>query len=529
MVNNFYTIREVAKNLNNSVKGLRISEIYSQEKNKFLMELTDDNDGSTVLEYSAGRDNIYLLQKHNFSKAKRNYADLFGEVTGLTIDEVSVYNNDRVIQFKLGNNFSVIFTFFVNKANCFILKDSAVINSFKDKTDYSDKNIKDIIPEISKNEIINSGYSTLKDYLKNNYRKFGQMYMNEALYRTNLNEAEIPDENKLTELRKVFGEIENNLDRPEYLLYKKDNHFIVSLISLSHLKDYEKISYENVNHLISEYLKLKFRTEKIISYKSNRENEHISKLKAVEKKAAGIRIQLTHCADSDSLRKNGEIIIQNSFKIAKGEKYFEYTDESSACIKIKLKENLSPVENAQYYFDKYKKQKSSVELLKSKLKNLENEKYKIMKEKEESEEISDMKKIIKEEKKTSENKKDATSVFRKFRINDRYEVWVGKDSASNDLLTTKYSAQNDLWFHVRGASGSHTVLKLGNKKEDAGKEIIHKAASIAAYYSKARNSSSVPVAYCERKYVKKKKGFKQGSVIMEKEKVIFVKPAIPEE
>ena len=142
--------------------------------------------------------------------------------------------------------------------------------------------------------------------------------------------------------------------------------------------------------------------------------------------------------------------------------------------------------------------------------------------------ITEYKSLMKEEKRTEENKNDETSRFRKFRLNDKYEVWVGKDSASNDLLTTKYAAQNDLWFHVRGASGSHTVLKLSNRKEDAEKEIIHKAASIAAYYSKARNASNVPVAYCEKKYVKKKKGFKQGSVIMEREKVIFVNPGLPE-
>jgi predicted ribosome quality control (RQC) complex YloA/Tae2 family protein len=95
------------------------------------------------------------------------------------------------------------------------------------------------------------------------------------------------------------------------------------------------------------------------------------------------------------------------------------------------------------------------------------------------------------------------------------------------MLTTKYASPNDLWFHVRGASGSHTVLKVSNKKEVTGKEIINKAASIAAYYSKARNASSVPVAYCQKKYVKKKKGFKEGSVVMEREKVIFVKPGLP--
>ncbi len=123
---------------------------------------------------------------------------------------------------------------------------------------------------------------------------------------------------------------------------------------------------------------------------------------------------------------------------------------------------------------------------------------------------------------------DETSKFRKFVLSEDYQVWVGKDSKSNDLLTMHYSAPNDLWFHIRGTSGSHTVLKTGNKTENLDKKIIETAASICAYYSKARNAGNVPVAFCQRKYVKKKKGFNEGSVVMEREKVIFVKPKLPE-
>jgi predicted ribosome quality control (RQC) complex YloA/Tae2 family protein len=128
-------------------------------------------------------------------------------------------------------------------------------------------------------------------------------------------------------------------------------------------------------------------------------------------------------------------------------------------------------------------------------------------------EFKELKKM--EKKQITEEEDETTGLFRKFILNESFEVWVGKNSASNDLLTMRYSAQNDLWFHVRGASGSHTVLKKNNKNEIPDKKIIETAASIAAYYSKARNATSVPVAYCERKFVKKKKGFKEGSVVME--------------
>ncbi len=116
--------------------------------------------------------------------------------------------------------------------------------------------------------------------------------------------------------------------------------------------------------------------------------------------------------------------------------------------------------------------------------------------------------------------------FRLFTVSDGFEVWVGKSSQNNDLLTMHYAKPNDLWFHVRGAGGSHTVLKVPGGTEPS-KRAILEAASIAAYYSKMRKAGSVPVAYCERKYVRKPKGVKEGTVTLEREKVVFVKPGLP--
>ena len=102
---------------------------------------------------------------------------------------------------------------------------------------------------------------------------------------------------------------------------------------------------------------------------------------------------------------------------------------------------------------------------------------------------------------------------------------MGKDSAANDLLTMKYSKQNDLWFHVRGSSGSHTVLKLPEEYDNMPKEHIKTAASIAAYHSKSKNARNVTVAYTEAKNVQKYKGAKSGSVIIKNEKTVKVAPS----
>ena len=117
---------------------------------------------------------------------------------------------------------------------------------------------------------------------------------------------------------------------------------------------------------------------------------------------------------------------------------------------------------------------------------------------------------------------------RVFPLTDGFEVWVGKHSEANDLLTFKFTKQNDLWFHVRGTSGSHTVLKIPEGFDGIiPKDIITTAAEICAYYSKAKNAKNVPVAYTESKNVNKYRGAKSGSVVVKGEKVVKVTPKTP--
>jgi len=134
-------------------------------------------------------------------------------------------------------------------------------------------------------------------------------------------------------------------------------------------------------------------------------------------------------------------------------------------------------------------------------------------------------KIKQEVQKKSEE--DIKSKFRHYIIDGKYNVYVGKDSKSNDFLTMKFAKQNDYWFHARSVSGSHVVLKNEYPKEGIPKNILKSAASIAAYHSKAKTSGMVPVSYTQKKYVTKKKGMDPGKVALLREDVLIVKPEIP--
>jgi predicted ribosome quality control (RQC) complex YloA/Tae2 family protein len=108
-----------------------------------------------------------------------------------------------------------------------------------------------------------------------------------------------------------------------------------------------------------------------------------------------------------------------------------------------------------------------------------------------------------------------------------WEVWVGRSAKQNDELTHRRAAPRDLWFHARGCEGSHAVLRLASGKGEPPREIIEAAAAIAAFHSKARNSKLVPVAWTERRHVRKPRGAPVGTASIQREKVMFVEPRTP--
>ena len=525
-MNNFFTIKHTARFLNKSITGFEISEIFSQEKDKLCIVINSNSDEKTV-EFSADKKYPYLILRSNFSKARKNSVNLFQEIYGSKITGIDLYNSDRVILFSMSDGHFMLFTFFTNKSNCFLFRDQKIQNAFKDREVHTGEEISDVVPEYNSGKP--SPPETIFEYIKTNYRNLGSTYINEALLRTTLKKSTPADNSSINKIKDVFISIENELSSPVFYLYQKDEDFILSLIKLEHLSDYNFKEYPDINELLIAFIKQSSFSKKFSDAKDNRLSEMDKKIRHHVKKLDGLKVNLDHSKKSETLMQYGNLILQNIYRINRGDTVLQADpiDGTSENIEIKLKSELSPSENAEAYFDRYKKLKNSRSLLLNKISALEKEIIILQSEYKTIEDSEDIKKLIKENKKLTESKNDETNKFRKFVLNEKYQVWVGKDSISNDLLTTKYASPNDLWFHVRGASGSHTVLKI-SAKEPVPKEIISSAASISAYYSKARNAGNVPVAYCEKKFVKKKKGFKSGTVTMEREKVIFVKPVLPD-
>jgi len=101
-------------------------------------------------------------------------------------------------------------------------------------------------------------------------------------------------------------------------------------------------------------------------------------------------------------------------------------------------------------------------------------------------------------------------------------MFCGKHNIGNDYLLRRVARDNDLWFHAQGVPGSHVVLKVGPKEPK--RESIQEAATAAAYYSRGRGSSRIPVDYTEVKNVRRPKGAKPGMVTYFHQKTMMVRP-----
>lgn len=107
-----------------------------------------------------------------------------------------------------------------------------------------------------------------------------------------------------------------------------------------------------------------------------------------------------------------------------------------------------------------------------------------------------------------------------------YTVLAGRTDADNDRLSLKIARPNDWWFHVRGLPGSHVVLQVG-KGPQPDKSVLEQAASIAAWHSKARNGGITAVSCTQAGNVRKPRGEKPGTVTIQKERVLKVRPGLP--
>lgn len=322
---------------------------------------------------------------------------------------------------------------------------------------------------------------------------------------------------------------------------------LIDNIESSHVKciDFEKKDYVltscndkeslQVNMYLDDFYKNKQEKEQFLTYRNTMLNFIMAKLKKISKKLSTIDERLKECSQMETYKLYGELITNYLYQIPKQRlshiELLNYYDNKM--IDIPLDVSILPVENAKKYFKKYSKLKNASTIVKEQKSKLEKEiNYleSIVYEIEISTCIEDIDLIYEEIKSSfSNNKKQKLKVKENTSVStpisysiDGFKVLIGRNNKQNDELTFKIANSNDIWFHVKDFHGSHVILFTNG--EIPSQETINKCATLAAYYSKAMNSSNVPVDYTFVKNVKKYKNAKPGMVIYISQETVNVQP-----
>ncbi|MEW6411379.1 MAG: NFACT family protein [Candidatus Zixiibacteriota bacterium] len=260
-------------------------------------------------------------------------------------------------------------------------------------------------------------------------------------------------------------------------------------------------------------------------------------IKRLEKKLVNIEKDISEASNYEQYKKLGELLKINFDSVKKGMTAIEVNDiytDSGETITIDLDPALSPNENAEAYFKRYRKGREGLELLERRLKITGEELVELRDIEAELDRDFDSARSRYEQEIASLLPKEASKTeiaprlpYREFTLSTGLRIFVGRDGADNDRTTFEFARPYELWFHTQQCAGSHVVMKFPNKSFEPSKKEIEETAAIAAYFSKARKDSLVPVLYTPRKYVRKPRKAKPGLVTVEREKSVMVEPAKP--
>lgn len=256
------------------------------------------------------------------------------------------------------------------------------------------------------------------------------------------------------------------------------------------------------------------------------------------RKAINRTQELEDCKDKETYKLFGDLIAANMYRLEKGVPYYDLENyyDNNKIVRIPADIMLTPSQNSQKYYKEYRKK----QVAESKLNEFINEAndeadyfesvIDSLSRAETDGEITAIKAELASQgyiKKGNDKKKEQKSLKpMHFKTRDGFDVYVGRNNIMNDKLTMKTAKNYDTWFHVQSAAGSHVICETsGNQISDGA---IHNCAVIAAYFSKARESSNVAVDYTLVKNVRKPNGAKPGFVVYDPYKTEFATPTIDE-
>lgn len=333
------------------------------------------------------------------------------------------------------------------------------------------------------------------------------------------------EENSYQRLWEEFAAMMEQIAKEQFaasIYYKEEEPVEYACVPLTVYGVHEKKDYESVSLLLQDYY-----AKKSVVTRIRQRSVDLRKIvaTALERNVKKYDLQLKQLEDSKKREKYklyGELLNAYGYQLPTGEKKVSvhnyYTNEMT---EIPLEEELSPLENAKKYFDKYSKLKRTATALealtsqtKEEIEHLESVQAALDIALKEEDLVQIKEELIETgyiKRKGVKKKEKITSKPFCYISSDGYKMYVGKNNYQNDELTFNFATGNDWWFHAKGMPGSHVIVKC--QEEDMPDRTFEEAAKLAAYYSKGRGQDKIEIDYTRKKNVKKPGGAKPGFVV----------------
>lgn len=296
----------------------------------------------------------------------------------------------------------------------------------------------------------------------------------------------------------------------------------------------QQTDFMDLSTMLDQFYGQKAETDRKHQLASNMLQRLTTVIKRNQKKVKKLQATLDHAENADIDRIKGEILTTYLSQVpahAKSVTLPNYYDNETPLV-INLAPDLSPSKNAQKYFTRYQKAKTALVVVAEQLQETQGElDYLLGVEAQvgvgDPKDLVDIQFELEQQgvlRPNQKRKKQRIKVnpAERFYASDGTEILVGKNNLQNDQLTLKTARKTDLWLHTKNIPGSHVIISAA----DPSAATIKEAAMLAAYFSKARQSSQVPVDYVAVKAIHKPNGAKPGFVIYTGQHTLYVTPEL---
>ena len=561
------TMSVLAKELNERLQTGQIQKLYQIDKTTLLFKIRALNEDQSLVITVGATPAMYLSKPLQDLPKEPSSLCMFlrKHIEGSRIVKVEQINGDRIMCIqtdKLEMDGSITSTFIYVElmgkySNCIFVQDGVILESLIHVSPLMNRE-RSISPKLHyelppnanrvslmdfdyneiKNLLTSFGDGTVQQSIRAIFNGFGKPLLDEVLLTSDLSGNEIISDlipTQVDALAKALYELKIKLNESNGLLTlindnNKKAHATFILQNYKVLKEYSTIS---------EALEESIHNTKSI-HTADKELEKI--LTAAIKKEEGrhqkIKDELDDTNKMDTYKLYGDILMINAHLQVQYEPSIQLPNllsEDGELLTIPLKPNLTIVENGQWYYKLYTKLKNrmvsgeyQLNASTTKLEYLKSILYSITLATT-RESLEEIRKecmdvgIIKKSKKPLSYKLGKSNYIHL--TIDEGEIFIGRNNQQNEYLTHRFAKPTDIWFHTQDIQGSHLILRLNVEPDDM---ILSKVAQYAAYFSKARETSKVPVDYTYIKNIKKPPGSPLGFVIFNTHQTMIVEPKKPD-